>query len=118
VRNRRSGSTPGRREQSAAPKSLLIGTHWRVTANAVGERTTTLGRAAVRGPTGREGREEGGQRVLATLKESPLLRWVKVARPAAGEVVFHPEIGLPAPARKLVKSAEAVPQSMLGLETV
>ena len=60
------------------------------------------------------GREDEGQRVLATLKLRPLLRWVKVARPAAGEFVFQPAIGLPAPARKLVKSAEAVPQSMFG----
>ena len=54
----------------------------------------------------------------ATLKLSPVLRWVNVARPAAGEVALHPGIALPAPARKLVKSADAVPQSMLRLETV
>jgi len=58
------------------------------------------------------------QRVLATLKLSPLLRWVNVARPALGAVVFQPAIGLPAPARKAVKSADALPQSMLRLETV
>lgn len=55
---------------------------------------------------------------MATVKLSPLLRWVKVARPAAGEVVVHPEIGFPAAARKLVNSADAVPQPRLGLETV
>lgn len=72
------------------------------------------GEAGVRGPAGRE---EDGQRMV-TVKLSPLLRWVKVARPAAAEVVLHPAIGCPAPARKLVKSADAVPQSMLRLETV
>lgn len=55
---------------------------------------------------------------MATLKANPLLRWVNVARPAADDVVFHPAIGLPAPARKLVKSADAVPQSILLLDTV
>ena len=39
------------------------------------------------------------------------MRWVKVARPAAGEVVLHPTISFPALAR--LKSADAVPQSML-----
>jgi hypothetical protein len=63
-------------------------------------------------------RASAGQRFFATLKLSPLLRWLKVARPAAGDVAFQPGIALPAPARKLLKSADAVPQSMLPLATV
>jgi len=63
-------------------------------------------------------RIRSGQRFFAMLNVRLLLRWVKVARPVAGEVVVHPGIGFPAPARKLVKSADAVPQSMLRLETV
>jgi hypothetical protein len=59
-----------------------------------------------------------GQRFFATLKLSPLLRCVNVARAAADDVVSHPAIDFPAPARKLVKSADAVPQSMLLLDTV
>jgi hypothetical protein len=55
---------------------------------------------------------------LTTLKLSPLLRWVNMARPAADDVVFQPGIALPAPARKLLKSADAVPQSMLRLARV
>ena len=51
-------------------------------------------------------------------KLRPLLRCTNVARPAPGEVVFHPGICLPAIARKLVKSAEAVPQSRLELDTL
>ena len=73
------------------------------------------GRAVLPGPAGREG---GCQCDLAMLKLIPLPRWVKVARPAPGDDVVHPAIGFPAPARKLVKSADAVPQSMLGLETL
>ncbi len=52
----------------------------------------------------------------ATLKLKPLLRCVNVAWPAPAGAAFQPGICLPAPARKLVKSADAVPQSMLRLE--
>ena len=69
-------------------------------------------------PRTRPGRRAEGQRALATVKLNPVLRWLKVARPAAGEVVVHPAMGFPAAARKLVNSAEAVPQAMLGLDTV
>lgn len=55
---------------------------------------------------------------MVTVKLNPVLRWAKVARPEAGEVVVHPAIGFPAAARKLVNSADAVPQAMLGLDTV
>ena len=52
------------------------------------------------------------------LKLSPLLLWVNVPRPAAGDEATHPGIVLPGAARKLAKSADAVPQSMLRLEMV
>ena len=63
-------------------------------------------------------RRAESHRAFATVKLSLLFRWVNVARPAAGEVVVHPGIVFPAPARKLVRSADAVPQSTLALETV
>ena len=54
---------------------------------------------------------------MATVKLSPLLRWVKLARPAAGEVGVHPAIGFPAPARKLGAPAKPAARSDADLES-
>jgi hypothetical protein len=55
---------------------------------------------------------------LATLKLSPLLVWVNVARPAVADELVHPGSVRPARARKPAKSDDAVPQARFGLETV
>ncbi len=57
------------------------------------------------------------QRCFATLKLSPLLGWLNVARPADVDELVQPRTSRPARARKPAKSAEAVPQAMFGLET-
>jgi hypothetical protein len=55
---------------------------------------------------------------LATLKLSPLLVWVNVARPAVADELVHPGSVRPARARKPAKSDDVVPQARFGLETV